>query len=59
MIRTGTASSYLLRSVRLLLEAYAGAELPQWEALARTIHSVHLDAGDVLFSAGDVHPFVY
>ncbi len=59
MIRSGTASAYLLRSVRLLLEAYAGAELPQWDALARTIHSVHLEAGDVLFSAGEVHPYVY
>lgn len=59
MIRSGTARAYLLRSVRLLLEAYAGAELPQWEALARTIRSVHLDPGDVLFSAGEVHPYAY
>ncbi|MCB0910835.1 MAG: Crp/Fnr family transcriptional regulator [Propionibacteriaceae bacterium] len=59
MIRSGTASAYLLRTVRLLLEAYAGAELPQWEAVARTIRSVHLDPGDVLFSAGEVHPYVY
>lgn len=59
MIRSGTASAYLLRSVRLLLEAYAGAELPQWDALARTIHSVTLDPGDVLFSVGEVHPYVH
>ncbi len=59
MIRSATARAYLLRSVRLLLEAYAGAELPQWEALARTIRSVHLDPGDTLFSAGEVHPYVY
>ncbi len=60
MIRSGTASAYLLRSVRLLLEAYAGAELPQWDAPARTIHSVHLRGGrrPALY-AGEVHPYVY
>jgi CRP-like cAMP-binding protein len=53
------ASGHVLRSLRLLLEAYAASELPEWEAFARTLHSSHIDAGDVLFSAGEAHPYVY
>jgi CRP-like cAMP-binding protein len=59
MIRSTVASSHVLRSLRLLLEAYAGAELPDWDRFVRTLRSVHLDPGDVLFSAGEPHPFVY
>lgn len=59
MIRSSVASGHTLRSLRLLLEAYAASELPEWDAFARTMHSVHLDPGDVLFSAGERHPYVY
>jgi len=59
MIRAGVASGHVVRSLRLLLEAYAAAELPDWDAFARTVHSVHLDTGDVLFGAGEAHPFIY
>lgn len=59
MIRGSVASGHVVRSLRLLLEAYAASELPEWEAFARTLHSSHLDAGDVLFSAGEQHPFIY
>jgi CRP-like cAMP-binding protein len=53
------ASGHVLRSMRLLLEAYAGSELPEWEGFARSLRSLRVDAGDTLFAAGDVHPFVY
>jgi CRP-like cAMP-binding protein len=59
MVRATAASGHVLRSIRLLLEAYAGTELPEWDAFVRTLHSNHLDPGDVLFSAGERHPFVY
>lgn len=59
MARPIAANAHALRSIRLLLEAYAGAELPDWDVLARTLHSQQLDAGDVLFAAGEQHPFVY
>lgn len=59
MIRPVVANNHVLRSVRLLLEAYAGAPLPEWDAFARTIRGFHLDAGDVLFAAREVHPFLY
>ncbi len=59
MIRNGVASGHVMRSLRLLLEAYAGAELPEWEGFARTLRSLRLDPGDVLFAAGERHPYVY
>jgi CRP-like cAMP-binding protein len=59
VIRSGVASGHVMRSLRLLLEAYAGAELPEWEGFARTLRSLRLDPGDVLFAAGEHHPFVY
>ncbi len=59
MIRNGVASGHMIRGLRLLLEAYAGADLPEWEGFARTLRSLRLDPGDVLFAAGDHHPYVY
>ena len=59
MIRSGIASAYAMRSMRLLMEAYAGAELPEWEGFARSLRSLRLDPGDTLFAAGEHHPFVY
>lgn len=59
MIRSGIASAHVVRNMRLLMEAYAGAELPEWEGFARSLRSVRLDPGDILFAAGEPHPFVY
>jgi len=59
VIRGGIASAHVMRSMRLLLEAYAGQELPEWEGFARSLRSLRVDPGDVLFASGDHHPFVY
>ena len=59
MIRSGIASAHVMRSMRLLMEAYAGMELPEWEGFARSLRSVRVDPGDVLFATGEPHPFVY
>lgn len=59
MIRSGIASAHVMRSMRLLLEAYASQELPEWEGFARSLRSLRLDPGDTLFAAGEHHPFVY
>ena len=59
MIRSGIASAYAMRSMRLLMEAYAGAELPEWEGFVRSLRSVRVDPGDTLFAVGEPHPFVY
>jgi CRP-like cAMP-binding protein len=59
VIRSGIASAHVVRSMRLLMEAYAGTELPEWEGFARSLRSVRVDPGDTLFSAGEPHPFVY
>jgi CRP-like cAMP-binding protein len=53
------ATGHALRSVRLLLEAYAGAELPQWELFAANVRAVRLEPGGVLFSIDEPHPYVY
>ena len=47
------------RSLQLLLEAYAGARLPEWPVFASTLKLVRLPAGDTLFQAGESHPFIY
>lgn len=53
------SAGHALRSLRLLLEAYAAAELPQWELFAANIKTIRVDPGSVIFSAGEVHPYVY
>ena len=53
------ATGHALRSVRLLLEAYAGTELPQWDLFAANVRSVRIEPGGVLFGIGEPHPFVY
>lgn len=53
------ASAHALRSVRLLFEAYAGSELPQWDLLASNVRTVRLEPGAVLFPVGEVHPYAY
>lgn len=55
----GAATSHAVRSLRLLLEAYAGSELPQWDLFASNIRVLRVDAGTVLFSAGEAHPYIY
>ena len=47
------------RSLQLLLEAYAGARLPEWPAFAKTLKLVRLAPGEVLFRAGEEHPYLY
>lgn len=53
------STAHALRSLRLLLEAYASGELPQWDAAAAQIRAVRLEPGEVLFRAGEAHPYVY
>lgn len=53
------ATGHALRSLRLLLEAYSGAELPQWDLFAANVRTVRVESGGVLFTIGDVHPYVY
>jgi len=53
------ATGHALRSLRLLLEAYAGADLPQWDLFAANVRSVRIEPGGVLFGIGEQHPFVY
>jgi CRP-like cAMP-binding protein len=52
-------TGHTMRSLRLLLEAYAGCDLPQWEIFASNVRVVRLEPGTVLFSAGEHHPYVY
>jgi CRP/FNR family transcriptional regulator, anaerobic regulatory protein len=52
-------SGHALRSLRLLLEAYAAAELPQWDLFAANVKMVRTEPGSVLFSEGEHHPYVY
>lgn len=59
MAKPVDSSAYALRSLRLLLEAYAGTELPEWDVLGRSLRSVRLAPGEVLFRAGEQHPHVY
>lgn len=47
------------RSLQLMLEAYAGARLPDWPAFARTLKLVRLAPGETLFRAGEEHPYLY
>lgn len=53
------ATGHALRSLRLLLEAYAGSELPQWDLFAANVRMVRVEPGGVLFNIGEVHPYVY
>jgi CRP/FNR family transcriptional regulator, anaerobic regulatory protein len=52
-------TGHALRSLRLLLEAYAATELPQWDLFAANVKMVRADPGQVIFTAGEVHPYVY
>jgi CRP-like cAMP-binding protein len=52
-------AGHALRSLRLLLEAYAAAELPQWDLFSANVKMVRVDPGNVLFAAGEIHPYVY
>ncbi|MDQ7992884.1 MAG: cyclic nucleotide-binding domain-containing protein [Propionicimonas sp.] len=47
------------RSLQLLLEAYAGARLPDWKVFSSSLRLVRLQPGEVLCRAGEVHPFLY
>lgn len=59
MITENAASAHALRSLRLILEAYASAELPQWDVFASNVRPVRIETGATLFSAGEVHPYLY
>ena len=52
-------SGHAMRSLRLLLEAYAGCELPQWDLFASNIQLIRVEPGDVLYSIGETHPYIY
>ena len=51
--------NHALANLRLLLEAYANCELPQWEFFAANVRMVRMSAGATLFNAGEAHSFVY
>ena len=53
-LTTGNASI-----ARAFLEMFAGGPLPEWDSFSRTIRVVRVRPGDVLFEAGEDHPFVY
>ncbi len=53
------AYGHAVRSLQLLLEAYCGEPLPEWPVFAATLKFIHLAPNEVLFRAGDVHPFLY
>ncbi len=53
------AFGHASRGLQLLLEAYAGARLPDWSVFASTLRMVRLPAGEVLFRAGEAHPYLY
>lgn len=52
-------NGHAMRSLRLLLEAYAGCELPQWDLFATNARVVRVEPGTVLFTAGEAHPYIY
>lgn len=53
------AFGHISRSLQLLLEAYAGARLPDWQVFANNLRLVRLSAGEVLCRAGEEHHFIY
>lgn len=55
----GAVTGHAMRSLRLLLEAYAGCELPQWELFAGQVRVLRVEPGTVLYSAGEHHPYIY
>lgn len=59
MIVDGAATGHAMRSLRLLLEAYAGCELPQWDLFASNVRVLRVEPGAVLFSVGERHPYIY
>ncbi|MCB1282323.1 MAG: cyclic nucleotide-binding domain-containing protein, partial [Salinibacterium sp.] len=59
MIVDGAATGHAMRSLRLLLEAYAGCELPQWDLFASNVRVLRVEPGAVLFSVGEHHPYIY
>lgn len=50
---------HVTRGVQLLLEAYAGARLPEWEAFERGITLTRLAAQEVLIRQGEPHRYLY
>ncbi len=52
-------SGHAMRSLRLLLEAYSGCELPQWDLFASNTRLIRVEAGDNLYSIGEAHPYIY
>lgn len=53
------AFGHASRSLQLLLEAYAGARLPDWPVFAGSLRLIRLPVGEVLYRAGEVHPYIY
>lgn len=59
MSLASAVNGHAMRSLRLLLEAYAGCELPQWDLFASNTRLVQVEAGDILYSIGEPHPYIY
>lgn len=56
---SNATAAHAMRGLRLLMEAYVGSEIPHWETFAAQATVVRLNPGEVLFSAGELHPYVY
>lgn len=59
MSADSAVTGHAMRSLRLLLEAYAACELPQWDLFATNVRLIRVEPGTVLFSAGEHHPYIY
>lgn len=55
----GAVTGHAMRSLRLLLEAYAGCELPQWDLFGTNVRVLRVEPGAVLFRVGEHHPYIY
>lgn len=55
----GAVTGHAMRSLRLLLEAYAGCELPQWDLFATNVRLLRVEPGAILYSVGEQHPYIY
>lgn len=56
---SNATTAHAMRGLRLLMEAYVGRELPHWDTFASQTAVIRLEPGQVLLSAGEVHPYVY
>lgn len=59
MDSTLAGREHALRAARLLLEAYSGVELPEWDFFSQQVEIENLPSGTTLVDIGDTDPRVY